>query len=232
MLPRPQTLAKDSDMEATMAGALGEALERAARHAPFLRAQIERHTDLADLLGRGDLVGALAACASRLDDAPVARRLRLERARTALVLAVGDLAGRLTLEQVTEALSDLADRSLDRAIAAAIEERAPGESPRGFAVIALGKHGGRELNYSSDIDPILLYDPVTLPRRAREDVGEAAVRIGRRVIELLQARDPDGYVFRVDLRLRGRHDQEPRRARPRRTRGSAQRRRPAVSTRA
>jgi glutamate-ammonia-ligase adenylyltransferase len=58
------------------------------------------------------------------------------------------------------------------------------------------------LNYSSDIDPIFLYDPQTLPRREREDVADAAVRIGRRVIELLSARDENGYVFRVDMRLR------------------------------
>ncbi|NWO96515.1 hypothetical protein GY976_25630, partial [Escherichia coli] len=58
------------------------------------------------------------------------------------------------------------------------------------------------LNYSSDIDPILIFDPQILPCRPREDVQEAAVRIGRRVVELLQARDGDGYVLRVDLRLR------------------------------
>jgi glutamate-ammonia-ligase adenylyltransferase len=99
-------------------------------------------------------------------------------------------------------LSDLADRALERALAAAIEERTPGEPVRGFAVIALGKHGSRELNYSSDIDPIFLFDPQTLPRRPREEPGQAAVRIGQRLIELLQKRDENGFVFRVDLRLR------------------------------
>jgi glutamate-ammonia-ligase adenylyltransferase len=189
-------------MDATTAAAFSEAVDRAARHAPFLRAEIERHADLATLLAGGDLAGALGACGAGLEEAPVSRRLRLERARMALVLAIGDLAGALPLESVVEGLSDLADRSLDAAIAAAIEERIPGEAARGFAVIALGKHGGRELNYSSDIDPIFLYDPATLPHRGREEPAEAAVRIGRRVIELLQARDADGYAFRVDLRLR------------------------------
>lgn len=181
---------------------LSEALKRAARHAPFLRGLIARHADLAERLASGDLHGALAACGDAKDGASVAARLRLKRARTALVLAVGDLAGALPLERVADSLSALADRSLDTAIAAAIEERTPGAPTRGFAVIALGKHGGRELNYSSDIDPIILYDPATLPHRPREEAAEAAVRIGRRVIELLQARDADGYVFRVDLRLR------------------------------
>src|SRR3546814_13502405 len=62
--------------------------------------------------------------------------------------------------------------------------------------------GSRELNYSSDVDPMLIYDPALLPLRPREEPGDAAVRIARRVIELMQARDADGYVFRMDLRLR------------------------------
>jgi glutamate-ammonia-ligase adenylyltransferase len=202
VLQAEQTPAKDCGMNVTTACSLSEALDRAARHAPFLRAQIERHQDLAALLTAGDLQGALAGCGLGLEDASVSRRLRLERARTALVLAIGDLAGALPLEAIVEGLSDLADRSLDTAIAAAIDERMPGEPARGFAVVALGKHGGRELNYSSDIDPIFLYDPATLPHRGREEPAEAAVRIGRRVIELLQSRDADGYAFRVDLRLR------------------------------
>src|SRR5690349_10061148 len=98
------------------AAQLSEALERAARHAPFLRAQIERYSDLTDLLAAGDMAGALAACGHGLDDMPVARRLRMMRGRAALTLALGDLGGTLSLEQVVEALSHLADRSLDAAI--------------------------------------------------------------------------------------------------------------------
>ncbi|QNA86751.1 bifunctional [glutamate--ammonia ligase]-adenylyl-L-tyrosine phosphorylase/[glutamate--ammonia-ligase] adenylyltransferase [Sphingomonas sp. So64.6b] len=139
-----------------------------------------------------------------IDDAamPVGRRLRLERRRLALIVALGDLADALDLTAVTGALSDFADRALDTAIRAAIEERTPGAEPAGFTAIALGKQGSHELNYSSDIDPILIFDPETLPCRSREDPQEAAVRIGKRVVELLQARDGDGYVLRVDLRLR------------------------------
>ena len=66
----------------------------------------------------------------------------------------------------------------------------------------MGKLGSHELNYSSDVDLLLLFDPETLPRRPRDEPGEAAVRIGRRLIELLQKRTADGYVERVDLRLR------------------------------
>ncbi len=104
--------------------------------------------------------------------------------------------------EVTGLLSGFADEAIDRAIRAAIRERTPDAEPRGFAAIALGKLGSHELNYSSDVDPILVFDPATLPCRPREAPEEAAVRIGRRMVELLQARDGDGYVFRVDLRLR------------------------------
>src|SRR3569623_2611843 len=97
---------------------------------------------------------------------------------------------------------DLAAASRVVAIRAAIAERTPDAEPRGFAAIALGKQGSHEFNYSSDIDPVLLFAPATLPRHPREEPQEAAVRIARRVVELLQARDGEGYVLRVDLRLR------------------------------
>lgn len=108
----------------------------------------------------------------------------------------------MPLEQVTRWLSDFADRAIDTALRAAIGERVPDADARGFSVIAMGKLGSHELNYSSDVDLLLLFDPATLPRRSRDDAGEAAVRIGRRLIELLQQRTADGYVERVDLRLR------------------------------
>ena len=83
-----------------------------------------------------------------------------------------------------------------------MSERVPDAQPRGFAVIAMGKLGSHELNYSSDVDLLLLFDPETLPKRGRDDSGEAAVRIGRRIIEIMQKRTEDGYVERIDLRLR------------------------------
>jgi glutamate-ammonia-ligase adenylyltransferase len=136
------------------------------------------------------------------DPALTAKRLRVARQRLAIGVALGDLAGLLSFEQIVRALSDFADLALHTAIDTAIRERMPDAEPRGFAALALGKHGSRELNYSSDIDPIFLFDPDTLPRRPREDPAEAAVRIARRIVELLQNRDADGYVLRVDLRLR------------------------------
>ena len=91
---------------------------------------------------------------------------------------------------------------LDHRARHALRRRAPDAEPTGFSAIALGKHGARELNYSSDIDPILLFDPATLPRRDRDEPGTAAQRVARAVIETLSRVDAEGYVFRVDLRLR------------------------------
>lgn len=179
---------------------LGPAIARARAHAPFLAQLLAREPALADRLAAGELPDP--ASLWPVADAPIGTALRIARRRLALVVAIGDLAGVLDLTQVTAALSDFADFALDSAIGAAIAERTPDAPVQGFAALALGKQGSRELNYSSDIDPILIFDPARLPTRSREAPEDAAVRIGRRVIELLQARDGDGHVLRVDLRLR------------------------------
>jgi glutamate-ammonia-ligase adenylyltransferase len=179
------------------------ALARAHSHAPFLSRALDRLPDLQALLAASDVEKALAQARSAgegIDDAAVA--LRRERAALALVIAIGDLAGAFPLSRVVTELSDFADRSLDTAIAAAIRRRTPDAEPAGFSAIALGKHGAQELNYSSDIDPILLYDPEVLPRRDRDDPAEAAQRVARALMEIMSAVTSEGYVFRVDLRLR------------------------------
>ena len=181
--------------------ARSEALKRAEAHAPFLRDAILAFPSIAADFARDGAEPAIRA-ALALDGTTVAQCLRRQRRALALAVALGDLSGELALEALTGALSDFADRAIDMALATAIEERAPGAGTTGFAVLALGKLGSRELNYSSDVDLVLLFDPVTLPKRDRDDAGEAAVRIGRRLVELLQQRTEDGYVARVDLRLR------------------------------
>jgi [glutamine synthetase] adenylyltransferase / [glutamine synthetase]-adenylyl-L-tyrosine phosphorylase len=181
--------------------AIANAIDRACANSPFLCGLVKRHPGLVDIMAAGDFAKALAvALAVGREDCSAT--LRLQRQTIALVTAIADLSAAWDLTKVTCALSDFADAALDVAIAAAFAERMPDAPVQGFAVIALGKHGGRELNYSSDIDPIFIYDPKTLPHREREDVADSAVRIGRRVIELLSVRDEHGYVFRVDMRLR------------------------------
>lgn len=74
----------------------------------------------------------------------------------------------------------------------------------GYCVLGMGKLGGGELNYSSDIDLIILFDPAVLEAQTsdRIEAGPFAVRVTRRLVRLLQERTGDGYVFRTDLRLR------------------------------
>ena len=182
--------------------AIGRAIARAQAHSPFLRMQLERFPDIASQLAEGHLEDALQAARAQGGTGEAMAAIRRERSAFALALGIGDLAGMLPLERVTAELSALAERSLERALTAVFAERTPDEPAGGFAVIALGKLGGHELNYSSDVDLIFLYDPDTLPRRAREDPNQAALRIGQRLVELLQKRTEEGYAFRVDLRLR------------------------------
>jgi glutamate-ammonia-ligase adenylyltransferase len=180
---------------------INDALQRVQANSPFLAGLIDRNAELMPLIHAGNFDEALQNALTRSADS-VGTALRKQRQGVALVTAIADLSGIWDLTRITRILSDFADHALDQAIAAAIEERVPGAPNQGFAIIALGKHGGQELNYSSDIDPIFLFDPKTLPHRERDDVAEAAVRYGRRVIELLSALDGDGHVFRVDMRLR------------------------------
>jgi glutamate-ammonia-ligase adenylyltransferase len=184
-----------------MKSARDQAIARAREHSPFLRELLEACPETtAQFREKGAKSAAGLAHKGTFEGIEVA--LRHERRGLALAVALGDLAGELSLEDVTGLLSDFADRAIDAAVTTAIAERVPDAEPRGFAVIAMGKLGSRELNYSSDVDLLLLFDPKALPKRDRDDPGEAAVRAGRRVIELLQKRTADGYVARVDLRLR------------------------------
>ncbi|MFM5894850.1 MAG: bifunctional [glutamine synthetase] adenylyltransferase/[glutamine synthetase]-adenylyl-L-tyrosine phosphorylase [Novosphingobium sp.] len=179
------------------------AIARARTHAPYLAQGLERLPQLAQLLAEGAGEAALGwarAAGANCEDTGVA--LRREKRALALALGTGDLAGAFPLARVMTELSQFADRALDRAIAAAITERVPDAQPAGFLALALGKHGAGELNYSSDIDPILLYDPELLPRRARDEPGEAAQRVARSLMAIMSHVTDEGYVFRVDLRLR------------------------------
>ncbi|MDV3257997.1 MAG: bifunctional [glutamine synthetase] adenylyltransferase/[glutamine synthetase]-adenylyl-L-tyrosine phosphorylase [Sphingomonas sp.] len=182
-------------------GARGSALERAEAHSPFLRTAAATFPEIAaTFLEQGG--DAAVRQALSIEAEAVGEKLRRQRHALALAVALADLSGEQPLEWVTAKLSDFADRAMDEALRLAMVERVPDEEPAGLAVVALGKLGSRELNYSSDVDLILLFDPRTMPRRARDEPGEAAVRYGRRFIELMQQRTHDGYVARVDMRLR------------------------------
>jgi glutamate-ammonia-ligase adenylyltransferase len=139
--------------------------------------------------------------------------LRRARRRVALVAGLADLTGQGTLAQVTEALSDFADAAVDAALChllrrarargdVAFDEGAPPTHGCGLAVLAMGKLGARELNYSSDIDLIVVYDPERARYHGRKDVHDFFIKLTRDMVQLLEDRTREGYVARVDLRLR------------------------------
>ncbi|GAN80705.1 bifunctional [glutamine synthetase] adenylyltransferase/[glutamine synthetase]-adenylyl-L-tyrosine phosphorylase [Acidocella aminolytica] len=157
------------------------------------------------------LLAALAALPPDTPRAQLSAALRRTKRQIALTIAVADLGGLWPLEKVTTALSDLAETALRASVRHLLWEMhedgeitlphpdAP-ERDSGFVALALGKLGARELNYSSDIDLVLLYDPEAAPYEP--DSQRLMVRLARDLTTLLSARDADGYVFRVDLRLR------------------------------
>jgi len=194
------------------------ALAAARSAAPYLERLAERDADIAARIARegpqgviDDAVAAVRAADGSFED--VMAHLRLAKRHLHLATAVGDLAGAFSLDEVTGALSDLADASLAAALRiAAREATARGDmgavapdDPRGPApgliLIAMGKHGARELNYSSDIDISVFYDADILPV-AKGEPRELAVRLAQLIVRALQEITVDGYVFRTDLRLR------------------------------
>jgi glutamate-ammonia-ligase adenylyltransferase len=185
------------------------ALHRARNHAPFLARALDRQPELAALLAAGEGEAALAWAQAQGDGGDAEVALRRERLALAAALAVGDLAGAFPLAQVVSELTAFADRALDRAIRTAIAERTDSDTVDGFIALALGKQGAGELNYSSDIDPILLFDRERLARRANDDPGEAAQRYARRIVALLSSSTAEGYALRVDLRLRPNSEVSP-----------------------
>jgi glutamate-ammonia-ligase adenylyltransferase len=158
----------------------------------------------------------LAAMAPSTRRDRIAAAMRRTKRVVALATAIADIGGIWPLERVTAALSDLAEAALSLAMAHLLrvahdkgELRLPDPTDParggGFTVLGMGKLGARELNFSSDVDLVLLYDPAApIYTEASEGhaIGGFTSRIARGLVSLMEARDADGYVFRTDLRLR------------------------------
>jgi glutamine synthetase adenylyltransferase len=150
---------------------------------------------------RRDLSRLLRACTSywmQLD------RLRAFKQQEYLRITALDLLGKATLTETMRALSDLADVCADAALDACHRELAAQQGvtgEHGFCILAMGKWGGRELNYSSDIDPIFLYrDAPRLTGTA--DPTRYLLKLAEMVVKALSEPMRRGIVFRVDMRLR------------------------------
>jgi glutamate-ammonia-ligase adenylyltransferase len=201
-------------------GAQHAVLETAFGNSPYLsRLALRERALLTRLFANGPeaivdetRANALAAAgASDLNEAMVI--LRRAKRQAALAIALADIAGLWSVDQVTRALSLFADASVKGALRFLLREAATRaefderdgavlEAQTGLVVLAMGKYGAFELNYSSDIDLIVFYDPQRFPFRKRDDPRGAAVDIVKGLVKLLSETTADGYVFRVDLRLR------------------------------
>ncbi|WP_111731774.1 glutamine-synthetase adenylyltransferase [Roseovarius amoyensis] len=216
--PRPYDPEQGDEARALAAGLapeLADLIEGAAGCSPFLKGLVEGERDwleeaLSDPEAAFDAVLAEAGEAAP-DAAPVA--LRQAKRRVALLLALADLAGVWPLEEVTGRLTQFADLAVGVALRAGLEPeirrgKLPGMGEAdlaeagGMVVLAMGKMGAGELNYSSDIDLICLFDETRFERDDFHDARSAFVRATRKMAAHLGDRTPEGYVFRTDLRLR------------------------------
>jgi [glutamine synthetase] adenylyltransferase / [glutamine synthetase]-adenylyl-L-tyrosine phosphorylase len=153
---------------------------------------------------RADLV-AEAIASTRLggggsDPAAAWDRLRRFKRRELLRVAVRDLAGQVPVEQVAAELADLADACLQAALLVATAESGYQPPPMRLAVLGMGKLGGTELNYVSDIDVLFCHEP--LDGAEAEAGAPAAERVARGVIRGLSAHTAEGTCFEVDPNLR------------------------------
>jgi [glutamine synthetase] adenylyltransferase / [glutamine synthetase]-adenylyl-L-tyrosine phosphorylase len=180
---------------------------------PYLTGLIERHASslLASLSNPPDV--RFAALRHTLEaaapDTPAdaTRALRVFKTEVALLVALCDLAGVWSVTTVTRRLSDAADAAVGSAVSFLFRQAAKtgdwlADTPAGYIVLGMGKHGAFELNYSSDIDLIIFYDRQRVSLRAGLEEQPFFVRLTRDLVRLMTERTGDGYVFRTDLRLR------------------------------
>ena len=181
----------------------------------FLASLLRRYPDIVTALGENsaealadnllaELPAAVAACKTRDE---VMAALRHTRNKIALVSALADLSGIWDVGAVTGCLTRLADicvsASFDWLVGEAVEAgKLAHASQAGLIVLAMGKHGGGELNYSSDIDLIVFYTPDAMPVAEGVDTRKFFITLVRDMAALLQTPTADGFAFRVDLRLR------------------------------
>ncbi len=207
--PLPPLAEEDADVRNVLAAVFGAS--------PYLTRLVHAEPDFAfscfreapESLFAELLSEAADAGASEESEAEIMRRLRIVKRRAALLIALADIAGFWELEEVTHHLTELADAAVQAAVAFALRkavaqgrllDAAPETS--GYVVLAMGKMGAHELNYSSDVDLIVFYDPARAPLAEGVEPGPFFVRMTRQVMKTLSEITGDGYVFRTDLRLR------------------------------
>jgi glutamate-ammonia-ligase adenylyltransferase len=121
--------------------------------------------------------------------------LRRAKRRVTFEVGLADLAGELGTREVAHVLTALADATLEQACRFAMRERGL-EPPRGLALLAMGKLGGREIGYGSDLDVFFVY------HSSDDDAPERFARIAQRVLRLVGAPHDEGSGYELDTRLR------------------------------
>lgn len=133
--------------------------------------------------------------------------LRRFKQRSALLTALADLSGAWTTQETLQGLSEAADTAIRAAVTylfrkAHEAEKVTSAKADGYFVIAMGKLGALELNYSSDVDFMVFYDPERAHLAEGTEASSFFVKLTRDLVKLLQEQTKDGYVYRTDLRLR------------------------------
>ena len=199
--------------------ATGPLLDAVFGNSPFLgRLSVREHGALTEYLAAGPLTVLNAAiqlahaAARAQSEAEAMTQLRVARRRAALATAMADIGGLWDVNRVTGELTRFADACVGSALRFMLRQAATNqpaaaqsevtEDDCGLTILAMGKYGAHELNYSSDIDLIVFYDAAKFPFAKGGDMRGAAADIVRGLVRLLAETTSDGYVFRVDLRLR------------------------------
>ncbi len=200
---------------------LAKLLGGIAEASPYLRELIQADAARFLRLLDGDPDATLAALLSATQNAAAAapspadlmRILRRMKTEAALLIALADIGGVWPVARIVGALTDVADTALGAAVRCLLGEAAGGEkltppdcnNPQrgsGYIVLAMGKLGGRELNFSSDVDLMVFFDAGAASLSRKLEPAPFYVAMTRELVKLLQERTADGYVYRVDLRLR------------------------------
>ena len=216
--PIPHNLERGAEIGALFADVtpqLKALIEGTAGCSPYLSVQMTRQTEWL-LAAFEDPAQALTQMFAALKAAPLDQLnilLRQSKSRIAALTALADLGGIWPLEKITGTLTDFADLAVDVSIKALISAeirrgKLPGMTPAdvatagGMVVLAMGKMGAGELNYSSDIDLICLFDESRFSEDDYFDARASFIRVTRKMTAMLSDITGHGYVFRTDLRLR------------------------------
>lgn len=196
-------------------GDLARLIEGVGGSSPFLKGLIEQESDWL-IEAAADPDEAVSNCfgdIAKLPQDQLKSGLRQAKRRIALITALADLSGVWPLERVTGVLTDFGGLACDVVIKAEVaalvrRNKLPGQTEDdvatagGMIVLAMGKMGAHELNYSSDIDLICLFDETRFDPDDFYEARQGMVRVTRNMCGVLSDRTAEGYVFRTDLRLR------------------------------